>query len=71
MEEAQPVYQAMQRDSAFELPQMTEKDGYARIEFSYLPAFDGVMLPEETETDGPQGVPEAASPTPTRNNKRN
>ena len=71
MDEAKPVYQAMQRDSAFELPPMVEKDGIAQIEFSYLPAFDGVMLPEETESDGPQGVPEAASPTPTRNNKRN
>ena len=71
LDEAVPIAQAMQRDSAFELPQLTEKDGIARIEFDYLPAFDTVMVPEESESDGPKGVPEASSPTPTRNNKGN
>ena len=71
LDEAVPVAQAMQRDTAFELPKLTEKDGIARIEFSYMPAFDTVMVPEETEADGPKGIPEAASPTPTRNNKGN
>ena len=69
MEEAAPVLECIRRDTAFELPPMTEKDGFARIELSYLPAFDGVMLPEENEQAGPQGIPEAASPVPTRENK--
>ena len=72
MEEAAPIYEAMQRDTTFELPPMTEKDGFARIEFNYLPAFDEPMIPEDSEAEsGPQGMPEASSPTPTRENKGN
>ena len=42
------------------------------IELPYLPAFEGAMLPETEEDElasGPQGVPEAASAAPTRDNK--
>ena len=71
-EEAVPVREALQQDTPFELPPITtDDDGLSKIEITYLPAFDGVMVPEGEgdSTDGPQGVPEAASPAPTRNTK--
>ena len=47
MVEAAPVAEAIQRDTAFSLPAMTEKDGLSLIEFPYLQASDGTMMPEE------------------------
>ena len=74
-EEAVPVREALQRDTPFELPEITtDESGLSRIEINYLPAFEGVMVPEgeeETASNGPQGVPEAASAAPTRNTKGN
>ena len=68
-EEAEAVRAALQEDTAFELPEITAgPDGLSRIELSYLAAFDNVEIPEG-ESEGPQGVPEAASPAPTRNTK--
>lgn len=68
LKQAEAVYQCIQRDTAFEIPAMTEKDGLAEIDFPYLPAFDGVMIPED-ESTGPMGIPEAANPKPTREDK--
>ena len=72
-EEAVPVRDAMQIDTKFELPEITtDEKGLSRIELPYLPAFEEAMLPEgEEEAEGPQGVPEAASAAPTRDNKGN
>ena len=70
LDQASAVYECIRRDSTFEIPQMTEKNGLAEIAFPYLPAFDGVMLPEE-ESGGAVGLPEASNPTPTRNVKMN
>ena len=68
-EEAVAVRAALQQDSNFELPEITtDADGLSRMEMDYLPAFDGVDIPE-SDDDGPQGAPEASSATPTRNNK--
>ena len=70
--QAAAVYDCMKRDTAFELPAMTEKNGLAEIVFPYLPAFDDVMMPEEEEAGrGPTGLPEAASPTPGRDTRAN
>ena len=72
LDQASAVYDCMKRDSAFELPAMTEKNGLAEIDFPYLPAFDGVMVPEEDETgSGPSGLPEASSPAPSRDTRSN
>ena len=68
-EEAVPVLAALQEDSNFKLPEITTgPDGLSRIEMDYLAAFDGVGIPESDE-EGPQGAPEASSPTPSRNSK--
>ena len=70
VEQAQPVYECIRRDSAGEIPAMTEEGGFAKIVFPYIPAFDGVMLPEATETEGgTAGSPEVANPRPTRDDK--
>ena len=46
------------------------KEGLAEIEFPYLPAFDGIMLPEDSEEDGVSAaMPEAAKPKLTREDK--
>ncbi len=66
--EAEPVREAIQRDTAFDLPETTETDGLSRIELPYLPAFEDVMTPEGG-AEGPQGLPEAASPVPTRDSR--
>ena len=69
-EQAAPVYQCIRRDSAGEIPEMKEKDGLAEIDFPYLPAFDGVMLPEDSDADKTTAViPEASSPKPARDDK--
>lgn len=68
-EDAEAVRSAIQEDTAFELPILLEEDGVSRMEFSYLPGIDEVMLPEGGDTEGPQGVPEAASAAPTRDNR--
>ena len=47
-QEARPVREAIQRDTAFELPELKEEDGLALMEFPYLAATD-VMLPEDDE----------------------
>ena len=47
-------------------------NGYAEIVFPYLPAFDGFMVPEDSESDdGMIGIPEASSPKLTREAKSN
>ena len=70
VKQAEAVYECIRRDSTVEIPQMTEKDGLAEIVFPYLPAFDGVMIPEDSDADGGAiGSPEAASPRVTRESK--
>ena len=70
-EEAVAVRAALQEDTTFELPEITTgADGLSKIELSYLAAFDDVGIPEG-DTEGPQGVPEASNPTPTRDTKGN
>jgi len=73
--QAEAVYECIKRDTAFEIPAMTEKNGLAEIVFPYLPAFDDVMVPDEetdeTDASGPAGLPEAASPSPKRDTKSN
>ena len=74
-EEAVPIRAAIQIDTKFDLPEITtDADGLSKLELPYLPAFEGAMVPEsEVEEDntaiGPQGVPEAASAAPNRENK--
>ncbi len=67
--QASDVYHCIERDSAFELPPMTERDGLAEIVFPYLPAFDGVMIPEDEESGAPVGSPEASSPKPAKDGR--
>ena len=68
-EEAVPVREALQRDTSFELPEITaDAEGLSRIELPFLPAFDSVMIPDDEE-DAPFGIPEAPNPKPTRKNK--
>lgn len=68
-EEAIPIREALQYDTLFELPEIsTGADGLSKIDLAYLAAFDGVEIPE-SDSDGPQGIPEASNPTPTRNTK--
>ncbi len=68
-EEAEIIRNAIQLDTTFTLPDVSiGADGKTRIDLGYLAAFDGADLPEGGN-DGPQGVPEASNPTPTRNNK--
>ena len=68
-EEAIPVREALQADTSFELPEITVgADGLSKIELSYLAAFDNAEIPE-SEPNAPQGIPEAPSPTITRNSK--
>ena len=69
IEQAAAVYQCIREDTAFEIPEMTEKDGLAEIVFPYLPGFNSVMIPENETSDGPSGIPEAANPKPTRDDK--
>ena len=70
-EDAVKVRDAIQIDTKFELPEITTDDeGLSRIDLAYLPAFDNVMVPEG-EDEGPQGLPEASSPAPTRKTKGN
>lgn len=71
IEQAKDVYECFRRDTAFEIPAMTEKNGLAEIVFPYMPAFDGVMIPEDNESTGPIGIPEASSPKLTREEKSN
>ena len=42
-----PVVEAIQRDTAFELPAVTEKDGLSLIELPYVPDTEETMMPEE------------------------
>ena len=44
--DAVPVREAIQRDTAFELPELTEKDGFSLMEFPYIPDTEGTMMPE-------------------------
>ena len=68
-EEAIPIRAALQEDTVFTLPDITVgADGLSKIDLGYLAAFDGVEVPE-SETEGPQGVPEAPNATPTRQTK--
>ena len=36
----------VQRDTVFELPELTEKDGFSLMEFPYIPDTEGTMMPE-------------------------
>ena len=45
--DAGPVVEAIQRDTAFELPAVTEKDGLSLIELPYVPDSEETMMPEE------------------------
>lgn len=47
-EEAEPVRAAIQRDTAFTLPELkADENGFAYMELPYTPATDGTMVPEE------------------------
>ena len=68
-EDAVLIREALQEDTAFTIPDTSVgADGMSRIDLGYLAAFDGVEMPE-SGNDGPQGVPEASNPTPTRQSK--
>lgn len=68
-DDAVPVREALQEDTAFTLPEISiGADGLSRIDLGYLAAFDGAAIPD-SDSDGPQGVPEASKATPTRNDK--
>lgn len=72
LKQAEAVYKCFTRDTAVDVPEMTEVNGYAQINLPYLAAFDGVMIPEESDEDslaGAVGMPEAASPKLTREQK--
>ena len=71
LKQAEAVYECISRDTAFAIPAMTERDGFAEIVFPYLPAFDGVMIPDNEDQTSPIGIPEAANPRPTRDDKSN
>ena len=45
--DAAPVIEAIQRDTAFELPAVTEKDGLSMIEFPYIPDTEETLIPED------------------------
>ena len=45
--DAAPVIEAIQRDTAFELPAVTEKDGLSLIELPYIPDSEEIMIPED------------------------
>ena len=48
LEEAEPVRAAIQRDTAFTLPELKEdENGFAYMELPYTAATEGAMLPEE------------------------
>ena len=51
VKEAEPVREAIQRDTSFTLPELKEEDGLALIEFPYLAATDAVLLPEDDDWD--------------------
>ena len=68
-DDAVPIRDALQEDTTFTIPDISVGvDGLSRIDLGYLAAFDGVEMPEGGN-DGPQGVPEASNPTPTRQSK--
>ena len=71
LKQAEAVYECIKQDTAIDIPEMTEKNGLAEIDFPYLPAFDGVLVPEDEDSAGPVGMPEAASAKPTREGKDN
>lgn len=69
-EQAVPVRYAIQRDSTYQMPEITtDADGLSLIELPYMPAFDNIVMPEDDGTDGMTGAPEASSPNPTRDSK--
>ena len=68
-EEAVPIREAIQEDTSFTLPDISiDADGLSSIDLGYLAAFDKAGIPD-SEGDGPQGLPEASNPTPTRDKK--
>ena len=50
-EDARAVREAIQRDTAFTLPELKEENGLSMIEFPYLPVSDDILLPEEEDED--------------------
>lgn len=68
-EEAEVVRAALQADTLFDLPALAEQDGRSRMDLPYLTGFDGDMVPEAEDDQGPIGVPEAAEAAPTRDTK--
>lgn len=53
--EAGPVREAIQRDTAFELPALTEKDGLSLMTFDYLPGAE--EAPAENKTPAADEIP--------------
>lgn len=52
IEEAEPVRAAIQRDTAFELPELkADENGLAVMEFPYVAASEEPLMPEEAEGD--------------------
>ena len=52
LREAEPVRAAIQRDTAFELPELTEDaNGLAVMEFPYVAATEDLLMPEDTDGD--------------------
>ena len=50
VKEAEPVRDAIQRDTAFELPELREdEDGLSYMLLPYVAATEDAMLPEETD----------------------
>lgn len=49
VKEAGPVRDAIQRDTAFDLPELKEDGEWSLIEFPYLPATDDIWLPEDED----------------------
>ena len=70
LDQAQPVYECIKRDSDCDIPEMKEKDGVAVIEFPYLAATDDILMPEDGDAEGGAGAaPNAANPKPTKDDK--
>lgn len=51
VQEAQPIREAIQRDTPFTLPELKEEGGFSIMEFPYLAVSDDVLLPEDEDED--------------------
>lgn len=61
-EDAVPVREAIQRDTAFELPAIEEKDGLSLMEFEYLPAPEAAQKTETQEEQTGNMIPVPEEP---------